>query len=112
MEQHGCQSWPKAKPRWLTEIEEFMVRLRSPNGDRLDSPVSHFRVRWRTLLLRALAESGGDRVVELECDYEGDAPAGVDDAQRRAEGVKALADYDAAFDGFGDFTGHVILQDA
>jgi hypothetical protein len=46
-----------------------MNRLRSPNGDRLGHSVNHFRVRSRTLLLRAATESGGDGVVELDGDY-------------------------------------------
>lgn len=89
-----------------------MDRLRSPNGDRLGYSVNHFRVRWRTLLLRALTESGGDRVVELDCDYEGDAPVGADDAEGGTQGVEGLADYDAAFDGLGDFARDVVFQQA
>jgi hypothetical protein len=89
-----------------------MGRLRSPNGDRLDSPVSYFRVRSRTPLLRALAESWGDGVVELDCDYEGNAPVGADDAEGGADGVEGLADYDAALDGLGDFVRDGVFQQA
>lgn len=89
-----------------------MDRLRSPNGDRLDSLVSHFRVRWRTLLLPALTESGSNGVAELDGDDQGDAPVCVEDAQGGACGVERLADYDSALNGLGYFARDVVFQEA
>ena len=58
------------------------------------------------------AEAGGDGVVELNKDDEGDAEIGAEHAEERAESVESLRDDDAAAHGGGEFGRDVVLKKA
>jgi len=57
------------------------------------------------------AESGGDRVVELDCDDCGDGVVGVDEAEGGACGVEGLGYYDTADDGGVNFWRQVVDEE-
>lgn len=58
------------------------------------------------------AEAGGDGVVELNKNDEGDAEIGAEHAEERAESVEGLRDDDTAAHGGGKFGWDVVLEEA
>ena len=56
------------------------------------------------------AETGGDDVVQLKENDEGDAEARVEETQSGSEGVERLGDQYAAADGGGNFAGQIVFD--